>query len=439
MEQYFEADSLSGYYEPNYLETPKQPVSFFAILFLAPFIIGAIAVATLIGANYAVVGLGVICAVGYLVSSIRTGFAFPKEVLLFWAYLAWAMLGVFVSEIPSLFYEKLFTLFQFAVMILLIAHFSGNIRNVKVLFWAVLIGAAIIAVSAYVTGEYQRAETSSGESGRAAGLALNANTFAMTLVYAMAILLYFFRTWKSWVMKGGVIIVMLIIARLVIASGSRKGFITFVLLLFAWFLLSYRKEILRRPLAFIATGIVVAGIAGYLFYATSGTLLQRRFEKAVEGGRSTSARKELVKEGLDIIVSKPVTGVGLDHFRINSRYQLYSHNNYIEVTAGSGIPAGILYYMIFVVLLLRLYRLGKYQFTKENLELLHVAKAFLFIRLVADLALVSYSSKMNWIILAILIGWSFRLERQVKNEYTEALGYTETEEAEVEPAEIYSY
>lgn len=155
MDNYFEASSIGDSYQPVQLEKVRQPVSFFAILFLAPFIIGAIAVSGLVGANYAIVGLGVICAMGYLISSIRTGFVFPKEILLFWAYLAWSMLGIFVSEMPILFYQKLFTLVQFAAMILLVAYFSGNIRNVKVLFWAVLIGAAIIAISAYVSGEHQ--------------------------------------------------------------------------------------------------------------------------------------------------------------------------------------------------------------------------------------------------------------------------------------------
>lgn len=391
-----------------------ERISIFVIFFLAPFIISAIAISRLTGFNYLVVGFGGLCAVGYAISSIRSGFIFPKELLLFWMFFAWSILGVINATAPVLFYVRLLTLFQFAVMILLLAHFSSSIGNVRVLFWGVLIGAAIIAVSAYVTGEYQRSETSAGETGRTAGLALNSNAFAMTLVYAAAILLFFFRTWKSWFFKGGIIVVMLIMTRLVIASGSRKGFITFFMLLFAWFFLSYRKELFRRPLAFIAALIVIVGIAAYLYFAASGTLLERRLEKAREGGGgSVSARKAMVKQGLGMIRDHPFVGVGLDHFRLHSSFQTYSHNNYIEVATGSGIPGGILYYLIFVVLLLRLRRLSKFPLDQHSRELLNMALAFLFVRLVVDLVLVSFTSKMSWIITAILIGWSYHKEWQL--------------------------
>ncbi|MCD6393905.1 MAG: O-antigen ligase family protein [Planctomycetes bacterium] len=403
----------AGHWSSDSVE-PTEKTSIFVVLFLAPFIIGAISVAMLTGYNYLVVGLGGLCAAGYVISSIRSGFTFPKELLLFWAYFMWSILGIINAISPALFYAKLFTLFQFAVMILLLAHFSSSIANVRMLFWAVLIGAAIIAVSAYVTGEYQRSETSVGETGRTAGLALNSNSFAMTLVYAAAILLFFFRTWKSWFLKGGIIIVMLIMARLVVASGSRKGFITFFMLLFAWFFLSYRKELFRRPLAFMAALIVIVGIVAYLYVAASGTLMEYRLEKAAEGtGGSVSARKMMIKQGLGLIRSHPFVGVGLDHFRVHSGFETYSHNNYIEVTTGSGIPGGVLYYLIFVVLLLRLRRLNKLQLDHHSRELLNMALAFLFVQLVVDLVLVSFTTKMSWIITAVLIGWSYHKENQL--------------------------
>ena len=414
MQDYDENSIVAGPYEPALYDEDNRPVSLFAILFLGPFIISAIAISRLAGFNYLVVGFGGLCAAGYVISSIRSGFTFPKELLLFWIFFAWSILGVINAIAPSLFYVRLFTLFQFAVMILLLAHFSSSIGNIRVLFWAVLIGAAIIAVSAYVTGEYQRSETSPGEAGRTAGLALNSNTFAMTLVYAAAILLFFFRTWKSWFLKGGIIVVMLIMARLVVASGSRKGFITFFMLLSAWFFLSYRKELFRRPVAFIIALIVIAGISAYLYFAASGTLMERRLEKAREGtGSSVSARRAMIKEGLGMIADHPLVGVGLDHFRLHSRFQTYSHNNYIEVATGSGIPGGIFYYLIFLVLLLRLRRLNKLPLDHHSRELLNMALAFLFVRLVVDLVLVSFTSKMSWIITAILIGWSFHEERRL--------------------------
>ena len=132
------------------------------------------------------------------------------------------------------------------------------------------------------------------------------------------------------------------------------------------------------------------------------------------GGGSIQIRVAMLKEGLAITTSHPLLGVGLNHFTVYSSAGMYSHNNYTEVFCNSGIPGGILYYSIFVVLWLRLRRLSKLSMESRAKGFVNMAKTFVIIRLVADLASVSYYEKLNWILLAVFIGWAYHEERRLR-------------------------
>jgi O-antigen ligase len=389
------------------------------IIFLIPFIIAAISVASLPGANYFVNIIGVICTIAYLIASLEGGFIFPPEVLLFWSFVLWAFPGIFVAGYTSLLIEKLYTLLQFSIMLIFLAHYSKNTRAAEVLFFSALIGCLIIAVSAYVTGEYARAES---EGERVAGLAMGANGFAMRLVYATVVILCFFRAWRSWFLKGVLILMLLVMASFIIASGSRAGFIGFVVLCGAWFVFSYGIETLRRPAAAFAGLIVLIGIMYFLFSGLGDTVMGKRLlevvgvlqGEAVVGGGSLSSRLTMIEDGLKLMLSHPLFGIGLNQFAAYSGGFGYAHSNYVEVFSATGIPGGILYYSIFVVVFLRLRRLGKLPLETRDKAFIDASKACVFMQLVSDIAVVSYYDKTSWIIFAIIIGWSYQFERRIQ-------------------------
>ena len=422
-----------SYPQPQLVDEDEGRISPFAVILLAPFIIAAVSVAALPGANYIVVGIGVICAISYLMASIRGGFIFPKEVLLFWAFILWSMLGMFNVKVPFLFFSRLFTVFKFSVMIVIIAHYAKNVRTVNILLSSVLVAALIIAVSAYMSGEYTRAEVFEE---RAAGIVINANVFALTLIFATTVLLYFFRTWRSWIMKGAVVVLILVIARFIIASGSRKGFICFLLLLFSWFIFSYTREILHHPATAIVGLITVLGVSAFFYLYTAGTVMGRRMKETeaamtgdlVRGG--VASRSFLLKEGLYLIKSYPIVGVGHGNFIVYTPQLAYSHNNYVEVFVSTGIPGGVIYYSIFVILWLRLRRLSKLPLGNKARELVNIAKTYLVVRFIADMATVSYYSKLNWILLAVFIGWTYHEERRLRES-----AFADTDEYNLEPQE----
>lgn len=388
------------------------------VLLLVPFIAGAISVATLPVANRVVIAMGAICVASYLIGALRSGFSMPKELIFLAAFIIWSLTGTFVAIAQQLVIVKIITMLQIFIMAVIIAHYASSTKAVSFMFWGALIGAAIVAASAVVTGEYQSA--GAGVE-RAAGIAMNSNAFAMTLVYATIALLYFFKTWKLKILKLSVFGVLLIVGKLIISSGSRKGFISFALLLILWFAFSYAKDIFRKPVAALFTLAILLGLFGFMAKQMANTILGERLESAVviaEGGISSEGsiqtRQILAREGIAFIKNSPIFGLGLNNFMVHSTQGLYSHNNYIEVTTGSGLPGGVLYYMVFVFWALRLLRLRKSVLSDKERDFLNIAISFLIVRLIVDIALVSYYTKISWIFLAILIGFTYHLEKRVK-------------------------
>ncbi|MBC8393199.1 MAG: O-antigen ligase family protein [Deltaproteobacteria bacterium] len=380
-----------------------------SIIFVLPFVLSAISIALMPGFNRIVIGLGVLAFFVFCFYSIRAGFLMTPELKCLIAYFVFATMGIFVAKQPQIFFIKYRTTIQILLMTVMILNYSRSTGMVKLIFFTVFLGCVVVAASAVWTGDYARAET---EGERVAGFAVNANSFAINLIFATMISLYFFKAWKSWFLKIGLIGLILVFGRLILASGSRKGFIGFMATLFFWFLFSYGAQIKKKPFAFVMGLIVVVSIAGLFYVWSKGSLVEERFGKRVE----EDVRIPMYISGFKIIASHPLLGVGLDSYRLYAPFGTYSHSTYIEVFSGTGVFGGLAYYSIYVVLWFRLWRLGKYPLRLQEQELVAIGKMFIVLRCMLDFVTVSYADKLNWIFFAVLIGWTYSMERQLKEE-----------------------
>jgi O-antigen ligase len=67
-----------------------------------------------------------------------------------------------------------------------------------------------------------------------------------------------------------------------------------------------------------------------------------------------STRNWLIKKGMEYFWKRPITGYGLDNFRIITNYSnLYSHNNFIEILFSSGVIGFCIYYSKYLLLLIK--------------------------------------------------------------------------------------
>ena len=405
-------DSSPWPYGPQPKET--LPLSIFLLM---PFLVGAVAVSELTGFNYLVVGLGAICVVVFVMASLRGGFFVPAEIKCFILFTVWGMLGFPIVRYPGFFIERVRTLVQVVVMAVIVSYYAKNTRCVFWLLFSVLVGVAIIAVFAVITGDFQRAEVE-GEESRLAGLTLNANAFGIAILYGIMVLLHYFRSTRSVLLKAVIAGLILFGARFVIASGSRKSFIAMAVLVAVWFFLTYGKELGRKPMVAIVMliGVILFGV--YTASLLRDTVLMRRLlgaEAVLAGGSEASVliRLTMIREGISFTLTHPLLGIGLNHFPIYSATGLYAHNNYAEVFATTGIPGGIFYMMIYIVLIYHLLKLGKYSLTDNQRNLVNLFKTLMVVQLLLDVGVVSYYSKLEWIVLAIAIGFVNHLQRDI--------------------------
>lgn len=409
------------YYTEEQLQQPyesPQPVPL-SIVFPLLFVFGAISVATLHGFNYAVIGLGVLTVIVFIMSSINDGFKIAPELKYFAGFILWGALGIFMVEYLALYISKLRTLIQLFVMVLLLSYYAKNVRSTKWLLISVLLGIAIISIAAIYSGDFARAEID-GEQARLGGITGNSNAFSIAIAYATLIVLYLFRTTRSLVVKVAMVALLFLFARFIIASGSRKGFIGFILIMSSWTFFSYRKEFFKRPHVAIVAIMAIFAVGAYSFVRLQDSVMMNRFirggeeltDSAAEG--SVGLRKTMIQSGIEITLSNPIMGVGFDHFRIRSLMGMYSHNNYVEVFSNTGVPGGLLYYMVYIVLLVRLIKLSKFDLTFNEKEMLDIAKVYLLVRVVLDIVVVSYYTKIDWIMFSIFIGFTFNLQNELK-------------------------
>jgi O-antigen ligase len=112
-----------------------------------------------------------------------------------------------------------------------------------------------------------------------------------------------------------------------------------------------------------------------------------------------------------MIRKHPVLGVGLGQFRTLSSSGLYSHSDYIEVAANTGIIGFALYFSIYVVLWLRLNRIKRKTDDPHLLYIIGFFKAAIITILLVAFGRPNITSKLTWIFMAGAIGYSWSIER----------------------------
>ena len=204
-----------------------------------------------------------------------------------------------------------------------------------------------------------------------------------------------------------------------------------ILALYVIFLTASKQAIILAPLfilfSFKLNGLKIRNLTFYicffllLFYLTLDYLpiddffsnydrIVYRFEKfidtlsGVDSGASTSERKELVIQGLNLFYDHPVFGVGMNNFRLF--FGKYAHNNYLELLVGVGLIGTIIFYSLYYIII-----------KKINGTVSSKAKKLLytmfFVLLIMDLGTVTYLDKM--VIFTLLFIYTFTLNHQKKS------------------------
>ena len=425
-----------GLIEADRQRQQREPLQFLTLL-AALFAIFALSIVRIYPWNYVVKGLGGFLAFVYLVQASRGRNWIVTELIIFAIWTAWCLLGVFGGAFAELFWTRWFTVVQMLILILVVSSSSNSRRHAKVILAAYMIGGAILGIASVTSGSWKIAAE---EEGRLVGMGANPNGFGRTMVFITLCAMFFWmqpsrRIWLKRILLGSFAAVAGYAALL---TGSRfsAGGLALLYLLWGWF--CYRKELLRRPLFYAAT-ILVTVVAGYfIVMQVSEMPIGARFVSAWEtlhGKKtegSTGSRLEMYKEGLDVLSTSPVVGVGLGNFWVLSKMQRPAHSDYTEVFTGTGVVGGVIYYSIYVVLWMRTGRIRKRSKDPLARQEAGLVRALILVMLFLGLGAPNYGTKYAWLILAPFIGYTAAIWHSMRAEQPEADG-PRTAEGTVQP------
>ncbi len=186
-----------------------------------------------------------------------------------------------------------------------------------------------------------------------ASIGYNSNDIGMKLGFAILCVLYFFRYNTQKIFNIGIIGILGVVALL---TGSKKTFLFIGISFIMYALLSTKKiykYIMIIPLiVFFLIGSYYLIMEVEALYNVLGyriELMMGTFNGDVNEG-STSLRLDLIKRGIELFEENPILGVGTGNYTIVSGYNVYSHNNYIEILSNLGLIGFIYYYSMYAYL-----------------------------------------------------------------------------------------
>jgi hypothetical protein len=271
----------------------------------------------------------------------------------------------------------LLQLYGFMVMLIDVHRWTGRSIAVEAGLYCsqIVLFGSYITESSWAQTSFVASESITERTGDALG---NANIFAFSLV----VTLYFATTrlatvlaqrmsslrkaaWMfAFVAAGG-----MFCFQIVYRTGSRKGFISLLILLcwLVWVLASRQRryiQVLMLPLA------IVTMHAAYMVIVESpfGHRLDSLAFEEQEYSRDASMRERvyLLREGIELWLERPISGWGVDQFRERSGLFRYTHNNAIEVLANNGLLGFGALYMSYLLIGIQGFRAARQDSKKDR-------------------------------------------------------------------------
>lgn len=217
--------------------------------------------------------------------------------------LVWTCLSLVWADDPGVAKGDLWHWFAVAVLFLIVATWVNDVRSLRLVMIAFVVGAVLTVIVGFATG-MQLADASGQGTARLEGAAGDPNFLAAGLVAAIVLaggLLMSARTGPQRLALVGAVGVMTIG---LVASQSRGGLLAGVAILIAAFVFFKRW---RGPVALFTIALLALGTI--MFAATPGAW--ERVTSAENGG---AGRQSLWTVALRASQDYPVTGVGLANF-----------------------------------------------------------------------------------------------------------------------------
>jgi O-antigen ligase len=260
------------------------------------------------------------------------------------------------------------TTLGFAKIVLIILVMAVAVRSLARLRRLILIQSACVVVVAAISMRESRigAERLQGVLN---GIYQNPNDLAMAIVLTLPFCLVFLLNGRSMLHKAAWSVASLMMVYALFRTGSRAGLLA-VIVVAALCLWEFGIQGRRPHLVLLA--IVASG----LIFVVAGHRVVQRFSNTTqyEGNgaayESAQLRKELLIKSIVITIEHPLFGIGPGDFPVMSGAWLETHNVYTQFSAEAGIPALILFLMIYWYALKQLHEVKRRATNQPELAML---------------------------------------------------------------------
>lgn len=231
----------------------------------------------------------------------------------------------------------------------------------------------------------------------------NVNTVGIILGISVSFSTYFLFERKKYLFA----FFDLLMVTIIILTGSRTALFFLLINILILLYLRNRKS-LSSKFKFFFIGFIVVILCLYviynipLFYQIIGKRIDNIFlyfkGKSINES-SIPIRIYMIKAGINMFLKRPLTGYGIDNYRVLfgrllPGYETYAHNNIIELLVGIGIFGMIMFYMTHYIVLKNILKSCKY--TNIN----YIFKALIISYLILSITTVYYYDKHFSIIIA---------------------------------------
>jgi O-antigen ligase len=283
--------------------------------------------------------------VAFLFSIREIRWPLPREAV----YLILLVLQLFATVPMSLvwpggaFHKTL----EFSKVVLIVVVFISVVTTFRLLSRFLFIQAASVAAVAVVTlwhGQmrYQRLQSVLG------GDYADPNSLALAIIVSLPLCLALMFLSRNRVRKAIWALAMLPMLYVIFLTGSRSGFVSFVVTagvcLWEFSIRGHRRYLL--PVAGLLSLIALSLAGGTLVNRLSSTFTWNKGQASESAYGSAQERQELLWRSLVVTAQHPLFGVGPGNFEVISGNWHVTHNSFTEMSAEGGLPAFILYVLI---------------------------------------------------------------------------------------------
>lgn len=327
----------------------------------------------------------------------------PIEIVLFLLFILWAAVtGLAVAQNKTNYIDSLKKLSQVWLLALAVSGFARYAASPGRNFFAFTVSAMVLGGFIIVTGGAELAQ----EGKRVSGLVSNPNTMGFIMLYGITCILYFWGLPKQRWTKPVLIGLAVIMAAMLLYSGSRKSFLCLLLLFTAWLWYCHRAYVLQNLAAFLTALIAIPGLYFFARYTLEKTALGARFETA---GDAMEGRFSLYIHGWNLFtdnIINSIAGVGLYNYQLNSPRGFQAHSSYVEILADTGLVGFLIFFGLVVVCWRRLSRIVKYSDNRNEQQIAGLGKAFIIMLMALSFGAPTFQSPLAWFMFASFIGYS---------------------------------